>query len=119
MLQRTGEDQQSALEEQHRQREEQEHKRQKEAQQQRRADRARDKTLKELSTAQDKARDKIGAIHRDIRIIGDVVLSLSGRLEALEKTQAEDLTHAREAWAQGTTTPCDGAPGADPQGSAE
>ncbi|WP_326611734.1 hypothetical protein OG949_21705 [Streptomyces scopuliridis] len=41
---------------------------------------------------------KLDAIHRDIRIVGDMVLAFSSRLETLEKAQANDFTPARDAW---------------------
>jgi len=44
---------------------------------------------------------KLAAIHRDVRLLGDMLMGFAARLEALEKARDNEFDRARGAWAQG------------------
>jgi len=68
--------------------------------------RATDDKLKELwhraatgLREADHSRDaQLAAIGRDVRLIGDMMLNLSARLEALENARTSNFAHVRDAW---------------------
>ncbi|MCX4669646.1 hypothetical protein OG453_23670 [Streptomyces sp. NBC_01381] len=98
-LQRVGSEYLRALEEHHlREGEERESARLKERQEQAKADKTRERALKGMWAAQEGMKDKIEDSARDLRILADVILSIRGRFQALEKVQEEDF-------AQGSGTP--------------